>query len=250
MALNDKRVVITRPIHQTENLRLKLESAGAKPILFPLLEIVETDDLAKTKEQLKKIQDYDLLIFVSANAVEQSFKWIKPSTLGNTKIATTGKKTANRLEKHGVNVDFCPKEIFNSEALLAELGFKAFCAGKNIAIIRGEGGRNYLHDQLQSFGATVDYINTYQRICPQKDLVALEQYANQGQLDVILLTSGTSVESFFYLAENSHWLNRVILVIGSPRMEKKIPMSFQGKLVIAEDPSDETLYKALTDIYI
>ncbi len=250
MALNDKWVVITRPTHQTENIRLKLEGAGANPILFPLLEIIEPDHLAKTKTQLENLQDYDLLIFVSANAVEQSFKWITPVTLGKAKIATAGKKTAEILEKHGIKIDFCPKEIFNSESLLAELSFKDFCVDKKIAIIRGEGGRDYLQDQLQLSGATVDYINTYQRVCPQKDLVALERYANQGQLDAILLTSGTSVENFFNLAEKSSWINAITLVIGSPRMEKKIPECFQGKLVIAEDPSDETLYKELTEIYI
>ena len=250
MPLNDKWVVITRPTHQAKNIKLKLEGAGAHPILFPLLEIIEPDNLAKTIEQLENLQDYDLLIFVSANAVEQSFKWVMPATLGKAKIATTGKKTAEILEKNGVKVDYCPKEIFNSEALLAELNFKAFCVDKKIAIIRGEGGRDYLQNQLQLSGASVDYINTYQRICPQKDLVALEQYANQGKLDAILLTSGTSVERFFYLAKGSNWINTITLVIGSPRMEKKIPECFQGKLVIVEDPSDETLYKTLTEIYI
>ena len=250
MALNDKWVVITRPAHQAENLRLKLEGAGANPILFPLLEIIEPDNLAKTKEQLKNLQDYDLLIFVSANSVDQIFKWITPTTLGKAKIATTGKKTAETLKRYGVKVDFCPAKIFNSEALLAEPKFKYFCTNKKISIIRGEGGRDYLQQQLQASGATVDYINTYQRICPQKDLVVLEQYANKGKLDTVLLTSGASVENFFRLTNKARWVNTLTLMIGSPRMQKKIPNSFQGKLVIAEDPSDETLYKKLTEIYI
>ncbi len=250
MALNDKWVVITRPAHQTKNLRLKLEGAGASSILFPLLEIIEPDNLAKTKKQLENIQAYELLIFVSANAVEQFFKWITPTILGKAKIATTGKKTAETLKKYGVKVDFCPAEIFNSEALLAEPKFKYFSANKKIAIIRGEGGRDYLQHQLQVSGATVDYINTYQRICPQKDLVILEEYANKDKLDTVLLTSGASVENFFRLANKASWVNTLTLVIGSPRMEKKIPNSFQGKLVIAEDPSDETLYKKLAEIYI
>ncbi len=249
MALKDKGVVITRPAHQTENLQLKLEEAGAHAILFPLLEIVEPDNLPQIKAQLESLQNYDLVIFVSANAVEQTFKWVSPSVLDKVKIATTGKKTADVLEQHKVKIDFCPKDIFNSESLLAEPNFKDFCVDKKIAIIRGEGGRDYLRNQLELAGATVEYINAYQRICPQKSLAVLEKYANEDKLDAVLLTSGTSVENFFALAKTHDWINNVTLVLGSPRMEKKIPMSFQGKLAIAEDPSDETLLKKLNEIY-
>jgi uroporphyrinogen-III synthase len=195
------------------------------------------------------LQAYDLVIFVSANAVEQTFKWITSSALNNVKVATTGKKTADALKQFDVKTDFCPKEIFNSEALLEEPNFKAFYSNKKIAIIRGEGGRDYLRDKLQLADANVDYIDAYQRICPQKDLAILEQHAKQGELDIILLTSGTSVTNFFNLVKNASWVNELTLLLGSPRMEKRIPNSFQGKLVIAEDPSDETLFKTLTEIY-
>ncbi len=252
MVLKDKWIVITRPSHQTEKIQSRLEEVGAHSLLFPLLEIVEPKKLSTIKKQLENLPTYDLIIFVSANAVEQSFKWVSPSILDNVKIATTGKKTAEALEQHKLKIDFSPKEVFNSEALLREPNFKNFCANKKIAIIRGEGGRDYLRNQLQLSGAVVDYINAYQRTCPQKDLTVLEQFANEGKLDAILLTSGTSVENFFNLfaAVKPHcWINNLTLVLGSPRMEKKIPEYFQGKLVIAEDPSDETLFKKLTEIY-
>jgi len=252
MSLKDKWVVITRPAHQTTSLQKKLEAAGAQTILFPLIEIAPPDDLAGVKEQLVNLRQYDLVIFVSANAVEQAFKLIGLEDLGLVKIATTGKKTASVLEQMGVKVDFCPKEVFNSEALLAMPDFKIFCEGKSIAIIRGEGGREFLQKQLQIAGATVDYVDTYQRICPQNNLDLLAHHAKKGELDTILLTSGTSVKSFFELAmttKDPSWINNLTFMLGSPRMQKKIPMSFQGKLVIAEDPSDETLYKELIKIY-
>ncbi len=249
MALKNKWVVTTRPIQQTKSLQIKLKAAGAHSILFPLLEIVEPRNLVKVKEQLENLQTYDLVVFVSANAVEQSIKWIPPSTLDTVKIATTGKKTADALKQFDVKIDFCPKEIFNSEALLAEPNFKTFCIDKKIAIIRGESGRDYLQNQLQLAGANVDYIDAYQRICPQENLDALEQHAKQGELDIIMLTSGASVTNFFSRVKNTSWVNELTLLLGSPRMEKRIPDSFQGKLVIAEDPSDETLYKKLTEIY-
>jgi len=247
--LKDKWIVITRPSHQSENLKRKLELVGAKTILFPLIEIIPPADLGLIEKQLDNLQAYDLVIFVSANAVKHTFKKIYPSVMQNVKVATTGKKTADALEQLSIEIDFCPKEIFNSEALLAMSEFSNYCVGKKIAIIRGEGGRNLLRDELQQKGASVDYINTYRRVCPQKDLDVLEQRAKQGELDVILLTSGTSVANFFGLAQEASWINQLTLMLGSPRMQKKIPDSFQGKLLVAEDPSDETLYKKLTDFF-
>ncbi len=244
--LKDKWIVITRPAHQSENLKRKLESGGAKPILFPLIKIIPPADLGLIEKQLDNLQAYDLVIFVSANAVNHTFEKISPSVLQNVKVATTGKKTADALEQLAIKIDFCPKEFFNSEALLAMSEFSDYCGDKKIAIIRGEGGRDLLRDELQQKGASVDYINTYQRVCPQIDLDALEQRAKQGELDVVLLTSGTSVANFFGLAQEADWVNQLTLLLGSTRMQKKIPDSFQGKLLVAEDPSDETLYEKLT----
>ena len=247
--LKDKWIVITRPAHQSENLKRKLELMGANPILFPLIEITPPVDLGLIEKQWDNLQAYDLVIFVSANAVKHTFEKISPFALQNVKVATTGKKTADALEQWGIKIGFCPKEIFNSEALLAMPEFSDYCAGKKIAIIRGDGGRDLLRDELQKKGASVDYINTYQRVCPQKDLDVLEQCVKQGELDVILLTSGTSVTNFFGLAQEANWVNQLTLILGSPRMQKKIPDSFQGKLLIAEDPSDETFYKKLTEAF-
>ena len=249
MPLKDRGIVITRPVHQSENLKRILSSVGAKPILFPLIEIIPPADLGLIEKQLDNLQTYDLVIFISANAVKRTFEKIPPSALQNIKVATTGKKTADALKPLGIKIDFCPNDIFNSEALLAMPEFSAYCAGKKIAIMRGQGGRDLLRNALQKKGAVVDYLNTYQRVCPQKSLKVLEQYAKQGELDVILLTSGTSVANFFDLAQNANWINQLTLMLGSPRMQQKIPDSFQGNLLIAEDPSDETLYKKLTEVF-
>lgn len=244
-SLKNKRIVITRPSHQAKNLQTKLQAAGAEAILFPLLEITPPKDLAFIQKQLENIADYELVIFVSANAVEQTFKWIKVDSLKPIKIATTGKKTAATLTKLGIEIDFCPDQIFNSEALLAMPKFPLFCKDHKVVIIRGEGGRDLLKKSLLKIGAKVDYINAYQRSCPQKNLDFLKLQQRQSKLDVILLTSGSSVTNFFSLAKNEEWINDLTLLLGSPRMQKQIPSSFRGKLLIADDPSDETLYKKL-----
>jgi len=249
VSFKNKWIAVTRPRHQTEHFQRMLEEAEAHTILFPLLEIAPPNDLSLAEKQLNKIQDYDLVIFISRNAVNQAFKTIQVSDLGSVKVASTGKKTAFSLTALNVETNFCPKTLFNSEALLAIPAFKDFCKNKKIAIIRGEGGRDLLRDSLLKVGASVDYIDVYQRVFPQKNLDLLKQYKQRDQLDIVVLTSETSVINFFSLTTDESWINQLTLVLGSPRMRRKIPNSFQGKLLIAEDPSDETLFKKLISFY-
>lgn len=249
VSLKNKWIAVTRPRHQAEHFQRMLEKAEAHTILFPLLEIAPPNDLSLAKKRLSQIQDYDLVIFVSSNAVNQAFQIINVSELSSVKVASTGKKTASSLTALNIETDFCPKTLFNSEALLAMPAFRASCKNKKVAIIRGEGGRDLLRDTLLKIGASVDYIDVYQRVFPQENLGLLKQYKQRDQLDIVVLTSETSVINFFSLTTNESWINQLTLVLGSPRMRGKIPNSFQGKLLIADDPSDETLYKKLISFY-
>ena len=63
---------------------------------------------------------------------------------------------------------------------------------------------------------------------------------------MVLLTSASSTASFFELAKDEDWVNELTVLIGSSRMQHEIPAQFKGKILIAEDPSDETLFKKLT----
>jgi len=249
LSLNNKWIVITRPEHQAQELSKKLLKVGGCPIHFPLIEIKPNIDLASVKHQLDKLQDYDLIIFVSANAVEQTFDYLPAESVASIKIASVGKKTAQALTNRGVNVNFCPERFFNSEALLATPEFQNYIKGKKIAIIRGEGGREYLRKNLLSLGARADYIDVYKRNYPQRSLQILKDFWNHDELDIILLTSASSVSHFFKLAKNEPWTNKLTLLIGSQRMQQEIPECFQGKILIAEDPSDETLLMKLLSEY-
>ena len=257
--LKDKWVVVTRPSHQSEPFQEKLRSAGANVISFPLLAISPSSDQTLAKQQLEKINDYDLIIFVSANAVKQFLKLLPKhlplASMSTLKITAVGKKTAEELTQQGINVSFFPKKIFNSEALLAmpeikTIGTKNVNANK-VAIIRGEGGRDLLKAQLQKQGAQVDYINVYKRSCPQTSLKILSEHYKNGQLDIILLTSGNSASNLFDLqateADNT-WLNKVTLMVGSERIKQHVlnATPHTGELIAAEDPSDETLFQQLS----
>ncbi len=216
---------------------------------FPLLEIKAPQKVKVVKQKLQKLSDYDLAIFVSVNAVEYALKYIDIDILVSLKIATTGEKTATLLRSNGITVNYCPDKVFNSESLLALPEMKPFCCGKKIAIIRGENGRDFLRDSLLQAEAEVDYFDVYRRSCPQYNLDTIKQHWEEKKLDIILLSSGASVKNFFNLSENEQWMDNLTLLLGSPRMRKIVPEFFQGEILIAEDPSDETIIKELEAIY-
>jgi uroporphyrinogen-III synthase len=239
-------IVITRPAHQSHKLQQSLQALGANVILFPLLEIIPGPNPQQIKRQLAAIQNYDLLIFVSPNAVEQALSFRSAEALNKVKIAAVGKKTALCLKQHKIAVDMVPEKYFNSEALLALNDLQANSVkGKKIALIRGDGGRKKLYETLLERGACVDNLTIYSRRCPQKDAKLLKQQWQREQLDIILLSSATSVANLFKLTANQDWFKHARLLLGSQRMQQQIPDTFQGEVLVADDPSDETLTQKL-----
>ncbi|MCK5895577.1 MAG: uroporphyrinogen-III synthase [Cocleimonas sp.] len=241
-------IAITRPAHQASALTKRLEEKGANIIPFPLLEITEPASLLLIQQQLREIKQFDMAIFISQNAVEKALTFLDKTQLAPLNIAAVGKKTAASLQQNGLAVDYFPDEIFNSEALLA-LDKMQQVQGQNIIIFRGEGGRDVLRDTLQQRGANVSYSNVYSRRCPATTLEVLKQHHLHHKLDIIILTSGESLQHLLRLARGEAWLNQVVLLVGSQRIKKKFQSQFAGKIWVASDPSDETIYNYL-DSYL
>jgi len=242
--LNNKKIVITRPKQQAESLAKNIQKVGGCTYIFPLIEITPLND-ELTLGKLSKLDNYDVIIFISINAVTHCINLVGIKPLKGKILVSTGKKTAKAISKNGLQVDFCPDTHFNSEALLSIEAFKNASVNKKIAIIRGSSGRDYLKNNLIDLGAEVDYIDVYKRHCPQQDLSDLKKVWEQDKIDAVLLTSASSTASFFSLAKNEHWVDELTITLGSPRMQHEIPEWFKGKILTAEDPSDETLFKKL-----
>ena len=68
--LAGRGVLITRPVAQAEGLCRLVEAAGGRPICFPTVAIEPIADRGPVRELL--LRDWDLILFVSRNAVEQA----------------------------------------------------------------------------------------------------------------------------------------------------------------------------------
>jgi len=205
LALQGANILVTRPPHQAEALCRLIESHGGNAIRFPSMDItsVETDD--RLAGCMSTIADYDIAIFISANAVDFGLNLVS-SWPPKTAIAAIGEASARALQRHGLRVTLQPKNRYNSEALL-ELPEMQAVAGKRILIFRGVGGREHLAEQLSERGASVDYAECYQRVMPQPSSdqrLALNKLCQRGELHAITATSNESLQNLFNLFDKEH----------------------------------------------
>ncbi|MCX7139646.1 MAG: uroporphyrinogen-III synthase, partial [Proteobacteria bacterium] len=165
--LAGRRVVLTRPAGQAAQLAGLIRAAGAEPVLFPTLEILEATDSRPLAALLERLDLFDLAVFISANAVHRGLSQVgaRSSWPPGLRVAAVGSASARALHSHGFEAVIVPAQGFDSEALLA-LPELQDVAGKRVVIFRGDGGRELLGDTLRARGAAVEYAACYRRALP------------------------------------------------------------------------------------
>ncbi|MEO5702411.1 MAG: uroporphyrinogen-III synthase [Gammaproteobacteria bacterium] len=247
-SLQDVRVLVTRPAHQAQHLCELIQAHGGQAILFPVLEIAEPDDPAALHEIINHLDDFDIAIFISVNAVTHALSLIlahRPLPL-HLRLATVGMRTAKELEQFGLCADIFPSEKFNSEALL-DLAEMHDVAGKNIVIFRGEGGREFLADTLKQRGATVVYAQVYRRAKPQTDNGTLMNALEQAKVDIITVTSNEGLCNLFDMAgiQGQQRLRQIPLVVLSERTAILArELDFDHPAQVSKSASDDALLEA------
>jgi uroporphyrinogen-III synthase len=166
-------VVITRPAQQAGPLAAKIAALGLPVQLLPLLEIHALDgveECAQLQAVLACLPDYDLVAFVSPNAIDCVFAHLAAWPPG-VPLAVVGEGSRLALAAHGVTdanaTITSPLDTArsDSEHLLLALDLPAL-RGKRVLIVRGDGGRDYLADGLRAAGAEVEFVTAYRRKVP------------------------------------------------------------------------------------
>lgn len=192
------KILVTRPRDQADFLMQRIEQAGGIPLLFPLLEIESIPDKSTLLEQVSRLSQFNLAVFISPNAVKYGMAAIQAagSIPTGLRIATVGQGSAKALHALGVSDVIAPAERFDSEGLLA-LPELHHISGWHVMIFRGNGGRELLGDTLRARGAKVEYAACYQRSKPQWDASALLDAAP----DAITVTSSEALAYLWQMFE-------------------------------------------------
>lgn len=233
-------VLVTRPAPQAERLATTLRANGAEAIVLPAIEI-RPRATASTGE-------YDLVVFVSVNAVEHGAASIARSA--TTRVAAIGKATAAALTAIEWPVHVVPDRGFTSESLLAHPDL-TLEAGARALIVRGSGGRDMLRQTFLDRGLSVDLLDVYERVLPQIDAPRRAALAAEWIAGDIPVATATSVETLTNLLAlldepGREWLQRVPLIVPSPRVRDAAQaLGLRGECVVASGADDTSIVGAL-----
>ncbi len=251
--LTGLRILVTRPRDQARNLCRLIEEAGGQALAIPALEIRAIADPEPARALVDRLEEFDLAVFISANAVEHGHRLVSarggwPARL---KLAVVGKRSAEALVRHGLYADICPTQAYNSEALLAEEEMWQV-AGKKIIIFRGEGGRELLARTLKERGASVYYAEVYRRVIPEDSSAQLNRLLREGGADIMVVSSNEGMQNLYEITaeENRDRLLRTPMVVMSHRNAMfACKLGFIHEPVVASLSSDEGLVAAIEAWY-
>jgi len=251
--LSGKTIVITRPLQQASSLAELITASKGTPLLFPVMEIVDPTDTAPLLKLLERLSDFDIAIFISANAVRAAMKFIKLSgqnsatVFTTTKLAVVGNATAKSLASFGLPADIYPCDKFNSEALLAVDELQSVSA-KKIIIFRGDGGRELLAKTLRERGASVEYAECYQRIKPATDVTLILAALKAAEINALVVMSNKGLLNLWEMvgvAGQSELQKCVLIVISKRTAVLAQELGFVKKPMIASIASDGAILDVL-----
>ena len=182
-------VLVTRPEFQAMPLCRLLESYGATTLRLPAVEIRPLKDRRMMVEQLGVLENFDVILFTSANAVRFGVSFLDQKR--DLTLAALGPATSRALNQAGYRVAMQPGETFDSEGLLSHPGLERV-AGNRILIVKGTHGRDLLQQELTRRGATVVCAEVYERVPATVSAAALKAVQERfaaGEMQVITATS-------------------------------------------------------------
>ena len=167
------RVIVTRPLAQAGKWVEGLTAGGVEAVALPLLDIAPVADPSAVLGAWARINALDFVMFVSANAVLHFFALRPAGALWPRRLraAANGPGTQAALNDAGlVPAQIVAPELgasqFDSEALWALIAQEPWL-GRQVLVVRGEHGRDWLAHQWQEAGAQVAFVAAYRRLAPR-----------------------------------------------------------------------------------
>jgi len=208
------RVIVTRPPAQAVAWVQTLRELGLDAAALPLLGIGPPDDLAPVHAAWARLRDFRLITFVSPNAVQYFFAERPEGTPwpDGTMAGSTGPGTSAALRDQGIALTnlvepAADSASFDSEALWARIADWPW-DGRQVLVVRGEDGRDWLASALRQQGAELHFVAAYRRLQPRlgpdEQALLAAALADPGD-HVWLFSSSEAVSWLRQLAPAADW---------------------------------------------
>lgn len=249
-ALSGLGVLVTRPELQATPLCRLLQEQDATVVRLPAIDIRPVGDRNELRASIGPLQNFDLIIFLSANAVRFGALYLDQRR--DLNLAAVGPATLRALNQAGYRVPIVPAGRFDTEGLLAHPRLQNL-TGQRVLIVQGSGGRELLEQVLAQRGAAVTALVVYERLpaAPgESRLAEIEQQLQEGVLHVITATSLEVADSLLAMAgrrpalpgffSRLHWL-----VPGERIAAGLRARGLAAPLILAASAEDQALVDAL-----
>ncbi len=189
-----RRVLITRPRHQAAQLERALRDQGADVRIQPAIEIADPEDWTEVDAVLHRLQEFDGLVFSSANGVEKLLGRLlaleyDTRALGSLQLAAIGPGTAAALGRFHLRADVVPTDEYRAEGLVERLREQA--AGKRFLLARASRGRETLAAGLRAAGADVEQVVVYRSLDVSQPDPEIQALFDARQVDWVTVTSSS-----------------------------------------------------------
>lgn len=259
----NKTILSLRPEGRTEALTKELIELGYQVYSIPCLTI----DLLKRQNFDKfnnyqfndiadHLNDFDIYIFVSVNAVEGFINLTEHAYLNHNKtVIAVGSKTAEKLTEYKFNKISYPKEKKQTSEYLVQLPELANIKNKKILLIRGSTSREYIAEYLQHQQAHLTECIVYNGVQPNalhktlaNDLYFIQNIQPD---DLFILTTSQSILKNFNENLSSLYLEKVkqaVLIVPSDRIaDYARSLGYQN--IIVTNTMNDDIIKSIIEKY-
>ena len=252
-SLKGVKVLVPRPDAMGAGIIAAIQEKDGEATFFPVIEIGPPDNFFELDHLLKNLDQLDLLIFVSVAAVQGLITrsaQIGAGIPGGIQIASMGQTTTDYCVSQGLAVSFTPVEKVGSEGLWQCIS-KTNWAGKKVAIVRGQSGREYLKPELEKNGAIVNYVQSYARKITDQSFQPIMDDWLSGNINTVLIYSLSILDGLIALLGRNIpsliWETRLVAI--SKRIELECCRRGFKNVSLADNGSDRCIIEQLSKIH-
>jgi uroporphyrinogen-III synthase len=203
LPLAGQRVLVTRARGREADLVRRLEAVGADVVHAPVVEILPPAEEAPLRQLGASLAAFDWLVFTSVHGVDAFLRHV-PAGYGfaepgaaaeaRPRVCAVGPATAERLARGGWPPELVPF-VHRAEGVVAALRAAGVGAASRVLFVRGATASDVVPAGVRALGAVVQQVIAYRTAALPLD-PAIAGLLEQGAVDVVIFTSGSTVRHF------------------------------------------------------
>lgn len=233
MSAEKPHILVTRPIGQQEDFIAACLQRDLQASHLPCLEIQSVNNTGLNRDPAELA---DTVLFTSKNAVVHADRQ-RPLPWPGVNVHAIGMATVRTLQEKGQSVSIQPHSLSNSEAYIQQM---SHAPSGRLLIIKGQGGRGLIAEQLISLGWEVSNLDVYRRVLPATPKHLLEALFSHKPPDIISIGSDETLANLMLIAAPfKNRIRKIPLIVNSHRCRLlAADLGFDKDAMVAEPPGD------------